>query len=331
VGQALSVEVDGAFCRTMCRMPSADQYWKENPQELAEYGTWAAGQVKSEFEHPDSHFGGRDMALTLPDHTNLGNISNREVDPNDVSNNTWQDQHKEDLVGKIDAKDEAGKLNLLNKMTQNVGGDDASDAMCGAETLLAAAVKGGGTDGIKAILASEMANAVAGKDEFAKKQIGSYQKALASGKLSVDDMHGIASELNYELRLKQVEQEQKYQKEHPEDTDFKPSTEGLSPETMQNFIKSSSTMSGYFKDGHMSIDSVDTKSADGASAANHYTLSMATADGASAVYDPFARKDGNQVIYNPLEVKNYHEHRGTDDGDRIDGKAFGGNPFSGMY
>ena len=90
-------------------------------------------------------------------------------------------------------------------------------------------------------------------------------------------------------------------------------------------------MKSYFADGRMSIDSVDAdgKTPDGAdNGGDHFVLHLANGP-ASAIYDPFARTDHHQLVFDPEEQKNYRSHEIRTD--QIDGAKFGASPFVGMY
>ncbi len=282
----------------------------------------------------------RDMAEMEPDDPAVtGNLNAKHANADAIYKEKFKLADRDQQIGELDS--DQAKLKLLNQFTQNdskVGDPDGfSSTRCGSTVLIAAAIQGGGTDGIKAIL-EQTQKGLDEKDprfDEQKKKLDALAKSMKTGDLKMSDLHALNGVLN-----DQLVQEQQKQFVNPDGTSkldengqpLEVPLMGLTTTTMKDFIAKSSTMQGYFADGHMSIDSVDAdgKTPEGAdNGADHYVLHMAGRDGGSAIYDPFARKDHNQLVFDPEEQKNYQRHEVKSD--QIDGADFDATPFMGMY
>jgi hypothetical protein len=186
---------------------------------------------------------------------------------------------------------------------------------------MAAAIHAGGKDGIRTILDAVKAGADPG-DELAKMKFKSLEAKMAAGTLDQSDLSSMNDELYLQMREQQT-------KDFAAEGHGTPPMSGLAPEQLQKFIAGNDKMKEYFKSGKYSIDSVDTDGKAGSEeAANHYVLSIGGQNN-NFVYDPQARKDGHQVVANPVDVQNYHQKEWKPD--RVDATDFGATPFDGMY
>jgi len=266
-----------------------------------------------------------------------GNIADTHADPDAIYDGTFKLADRNQQLG--DLGSEQSRLKLLDQFTQNDSkvGDPAgmSPYRCGSTTLIAAAIQGGGTDGIKAIVdqAGADLDPSAPGYEQQKKQLEQLQKSMKAGDLKMSDLHSLNGILNQQLVAAQAKKYTNPDGSPMLGDDGKPLAPlmGLSPDTLKDYIAKNPTMKGYFADGKMSIDSVDADGVTPPGAENggdHFVLHMANG-ASSAIYDPFARTDHHQLVFDPEEQKNYQRHEIHSD--QIDGADFGASPFMGMY
>ncbi len=297
---------------------------------------WFGDDVMTQTNASD-HF--REMAQSMPaDPAVTGNLNAMHADSDAIYNGTWKLADRNQKLGELDSAQ--SRLKLLDQFTQNDSkvGDPAgmSNTRCGSTVLLAAAIQGGGNDGVKAILdqATKDLDKNGPHYDEQKKQLEAMAKSMAGGDMKIADLHGLNGILNEQLIAQQAKKYTNPDGSPMLDDNGMPLAPlmGVEPDVLKNYIANNDTMKGYFADGKMSIDSVDAdgKTAPGAdNGGDHYVLHMAGDGGGSAIYDPFARKDHHQLVFNPEEQKNYA--RKEVKSDQIDGADFGANPFLGLY
>jgi len=302
-------------------LPGSQDSWDSRGQsELEKYGkdTEAVGRLAAGFGGDQIQGLARNMTgmvkTLLPGDVHGGNL---EEDYADVNAEGWAPQ--DFSVGDLSKTED--RMQILDKLTQNAEGAGVdANGRCSTTALMAAAIHAGGNDGIKTILDAVKAGADP-KDAFAKSKFKALEDKMKKGELDQNDLSGLNDELYYQLRLKQADEFKKDGYDVP--------ASGLDPRIMQEFIAGNKNMSQYFKSGKYSIDSVDTDGKGGSEAsANHYVLSIG-GENNNFVFDPQARKDGHQVVTNPVDVQNYHQKEWKPD--RIDAADFGATPFDGMY
>lgn len=305
----------------MAPLPGSQEVWdKRGQSELEKYGTdtEALARLAAGFGGEQYQGLGRNMLgmikTMLPGDVHGGNL---EEDYADVNADSFS--APEFKVGDLSKIED--RMNLLDKFTQNAeGGGVDANGRCSTTALMAAAIHAGGNDGIKTILDAVKSGADP-KDQFAKQKFKALEEKMKKGELDQSDLSSLNDELYFQLRLKQNDEFKKEGYDVP--------ASGLDPRILQQFIAGNKNMSEYFKSGKYSIDSVDTDGKGGsAEAANHYVLSIG-GENNNFIFDPQARKDGHQVVVNPVDVQNYHQKEWKDD--RIDAADFGGTPFDGMY
>lgn len=184
-----------------------------------------------------------------------------------------------DLNGKVALGSKEERLAALNSLTQNDSTGQGED-MCGATSILAASMVAGGNDGVKDLIDTMSATGKLNKSEL--KELGAIQKRIQKGEqLSMADLQAVQFQLHSTLRRQQKEQIA------GEDDG------GVDGRIIQNFI-SDPKMAKMFKDNEMGISRVDT---DGDDKGNHFVLNLGRPSSEGAmVYDPYARKGGQQVI-----------------------------------
>lgn len=179
------------------------------------------------------------------------------------------------------------RLAAINGLTQNDETGQGQDR-CGATSLLAAAMVGGGNDGVKSLIDILEGGEIS---KGSRKELDAIKKRIAKGEqLSMADIQAVQEGLHSHLRKQQKEQIA------GEDDG------GVDGKIIQNFISDNESMKKIFKDYDMSIDRIDN---DGDDKGNHFVLNLGTPrkDG-SKVYDPFARK-GGQVISDKDTLNDY--------------------------
>lgn len=180
------------------------------------------------------------------------------------------------------------RLAALNSLTQNDTTGQGED-MCGATSILAGAMVAGGNDGVKDLIATMSATGKLTKGEL--KELGGIEKRLAKGEpLSMADIQAVQFQLHSTLRRQQKEQIE------GEDEG------GVDARIIQNFI-SDPKMAKMFKDNDLGISRVDSTGDD---KGNHFVLNIGrpSSDGAK-VYDPYARKGGQQVVSDKETLQDY--------------------------
>jgi len=295
-----------------------DELWKGNSAGLEAYGdaTSGMGKVAAGWYGPEAAALAKSamplVNLPIPEHVDIGNLDKQWVSTSDIEAGNWQHDVKQDVSGLL--KDPADRLKLLNGLTQNDQYDPYSSGRCGSSVILAAAIQGGGKEGLQALM-NQVKKGIDPTDQMYGSYMKSLEKNMREGKLTMGDMDKLNGMLYTQLR---DAQNKKFEGE-----EIPP--EGLDPEVLKEFIGKNKTLKGYFQKGDMSIESVDSDGKDGA---NHFVLQMGGKD-SSFTYDPYARKDGNQLVFDAVENKNYNQ--AETHADQIDGSDFGGTAFKGMY
>ncbi len=298
------------------------EFWDKNPAQLEQFGEGTEDMARLA-----AGFGGADVQAVarnvtgatkslLPGDVHGGNLEQEYADVNDPSWNAAELDIDLNNLDKIE-----NRMNLLDGLTQNAeGGGVDANGRCATTALMAAAIHAGGKDGIRVLLDAAKSGADP-KDELAKMKFADLEQKMKDGKLNQADLSSLNDELYLQLREQQAADFKK--------NGWKVPMSGLAPEQLQKFIAGNDKMAEYFKSGKYSIDSVDTNGNAGSEeAANHYVLSIG-GENNNFVYDPQARKDGHQVVVNPVDVQNYHNKEWKPD--RVDAADFGATPFDGMY
>lgn len=305
-------------------LPGMQQSWDKRGQaELEKYGsdTEAIARLSAGFGGEYLQGVARNMTgmvkTLLPGDVHGGNL---EEDYVDVSSPSFKAPEFEVDLNNLDKVE--NRMKLLDNLTQNAeGGGIDANGRCASTTLMAAAIHAGGADGIKTIL-DALKKGADPKDQFIGSQLKSLEKKMKEGKLDQADLSMMNDELYLQLRTQQ-------EKDFKANDWGKPPTSGVAPEELEKFIQGNAKMKEYFKTGKYSIDSVDTDGKGGSDeAANHYVLSIG-GENNNFIYDPQARKDGHQVVVNPVDVQNYHQKEWKPS--RVDANDVGATPFDGMY
>jgi hypothetical protein len=244
---------------------------------------------------------------------------NLDAEYADVNDPSWSAAKLQTDVNSLDKIE--NRMKLLDGLTQNAenGGVDAN-GRCATTALMAAMIHSGGKDGIQSLIDVARAGSDP-QDEMAKMKFDDLAKKMKAGTLNQADLSGLNDELYMQMRNQQSKDFEKEGWDVP--------MSGIAPEQLQKFIAKNPKMAEVFKSGKYSIDSVDTDGKGGSEeAANHYVLSVG-GENNNFVYDPQARKDGHQVVVNPVDVQNYHQKEWK--ADRVDAADFGATPFDGMY
>ena len=306
----------------MAPLPGSQEVWDKRGQaELEKYGhdTEALARIAAGFSgDANTQALARNMMgmvkTLLPGDVHGGNL---DEDYANTQAPGWAP--KAFSVGNLD--DMGNRMNVLDQMVQNSqNGGLGAEGRCASTVLLAAAMQSGGKAGLDNMIANLERNA---SDDESRRMIQGLKARASSGDMTGEDLSAINDELYYQLRLKQNDFFEKEGMKNLVPND------GIDPRILQQYIAEDPNMAKAFKEGKLSIDSVDTDGKGGSEAsANHYVLSIG-GENNNVVYDPMARKDGHQVVVNPVDVKNYHQKEWKPD--RIDAADFGGTPFDGMY
>jgi hypothetical protein len=186
------------------------------------------------------------------------------------------------------------RLAALDRFTQNAdlaGGEEEGADRCGATTLLAGAMLGGGTGGVKLLL--DTAAASDGVDKSTKLLLDQVAKKLARGEALTDgDLHFVQEGLHQHLRSVDVQTGRAVE-----------GRTGVDGRTLAELVDGNEELRKMFVDGGLGVAKIDN---DGDDVANHFVLQIGQ-PGADdeAVYDPLARKDGHQVVTDPTRVNDY--------------------------
>jgi hypothetical protein len=187
-----------------------------------------------------------------------------------------------------------GRQAAMNKMVQNDPTDTSGDDKCGPTSILAGAILAGGTDGAKAIMADIQKNRPPGSKP--DPDIKALQERLAKGgELTMTDLHVIQGSLYDSMKSTE--------KRDPDLNDGVKNQSGLDGKTIQDFISKDPALAKMFKDNHMEIDYEDTT---GNGKGNHFVLGMRNdKSDLTGIYDPYLRKDGNQMVKDPNDIHDY--------------------------
>jgi hypothetical protein len=195
----------------------------------------------------------------------------------------------------IDVDSEAGRQATLNRMVQNVRGDEGSEHSCGPTSVLAGAMMAGGRDGLRTLI-----NDVSSHDQNGHVDAETQRLLQAVNdphhQLTQGDLNTIEGRMYASMRADQ----------HARNGDESRDIEG---EEVQRFIREDPELNRMFARSHQRIDLVDNDGErDHAGNLNpdHFVLERDDAQGhAQQIYDPWARFDGNQVITNQNVIRNY--------------------------
>jgi hypothetical protein len=174
----------------------------------------------------------------------------------------------------------------LNGFTQNQSADPKWEEMCGAHTMMASVMMGGGNEGV-----GDLAKSLANKPGLApdeKEALLAVAEAAKSGTLMRADMDMLTSTMHQ--RMKQS------------DIDDKNAGFGVTGKAMQQLGADNPAIEAAMKKGNMTPTQIDTD-ADGKT--NHWVLRMGVNTPDASVYDPFQTKTGTQVVKDPAQVARY--------------------------
>ncbi len=211
---------------------------------------------------------------------------------------------------KLDLSTPQARLAAMNQLVQNkstydddgkVKLDDTGEHTCAASSLVAAAVLGQGTDGLKKLMDGMDANAADDKARGAldKGDLGAIRTKIAKNEaLTNEDLHALQADLYHELNDKQtVGMSDDEKKKHS----------GVAPETIDAFLKNAKGMDDLMHENHMGISTIDMLG-DGHA---HAVLSIRDGGGGgdasaanTAVYDPNFRK-GGQIVTDQKDLLAY--------------------------
>lgn len=207
----------------------------------------------------------------------------------------WADKAPPESA-QLDMSTPEARLATLNHLTQNRKDTTAGEDTCAASSLVGAAIMGQGTDGIKKLmdgldnnLSKDDRARLEGKDGTLK---ALRDKIKNNEPLTQGDMHQLQMDVYMGLQdTKKAEMVKRG--ENPDMV-----TPGADPDTIKQFLQNSPDMDKMMKANHMGISTVDMNGGGQA----HAVLSVREggADGdanskATAVYDPYARKNGQMV------------------------------------
>lgn len=195
----------------------------------------------------------------------------------------------------IDLSTEDGRIAALNNMTQDHNtstGDPTSEdnAMCGATSILAGAMLGGGNDGISAIIGN-----MSGLGEGDQFFMDAVQEKLANGEaLNQDDLYNVQLALHHQLRAQQAA-----------NRTVPAGQQGVHHSEIQRYLDGNEALTNIYAENNLSLAYVDNTGADG-SAANHFVMRQTDDDGnTSRIYNPWSMADGNQVRDSAQDMVTY--------------------------
>jgi hypothetical protein len=252
----------------------------------------AQQKMFSEFwKHPSvDHLDANGQKVMEAPHTQVaGLVNGLNYDRN------WADKALPENT-KLDMSTPEARLATLNHLTQNRTDTSAGEDTCAASSLVGGAIMGGGTDGIKKLidgvdnnLSKEDRARLEGKDGT----LAALRDKLKKGEpLTQGDMHQLQQDVYMSLQdTKKAEMVKRG--ENPDSV-----TPGADPDTIAKFLQNSPAMDKMMKDNHMGVSTIDMNGGGQA----HAVLSIRApdADGDAhaksvAVYDPYARKNGQVV------------------------------------
>lgn len=190
---------------------------------------------------------------------------------------------------------EEKKLNALSKITQKMSKGVVSENKCGASCIVSAVIYSKGREGIAKL--AEIAKSQVKAPFALPSEYDSLVDKLKDTKqpLTKEDVSKLQDMVYLVLHNKQdVKWKEKYGTES--------SPGGLHTTIVKDFMSSPEMKSLIGKD--LNIRNIDFNG-DGKS--DHFVLFIGEKTSKPAVYDPWPRKDGNQVVTNPKEVETYRD------------------------
>lgn len=202
-------------------------------------------------------------------------------------------------VGNLDTKED--RLKFLQGFTQNDPKDPKSEHYCGPTALMAAAMVDKGQQGLTPMVAQMQAEAVAkaaadpnNKDSAEQvKRFQQLQDKINKNELTNSDMQFMQKNLYDQLQSIQAKQVDKDGKPIAHD-------DGINQKTMETYLSSNKGMRDAMLNNNTHLALIDS---DGDGKRNHWVLDL---QGEKAVYDPYARKDG-QVVTAADQVDDYRK------------------------
>lgn len=199
-----------------------------------------------------------------------------------------------ELVGGISSLEEK-KLNVLSKITQKMSQGFVSDNKCGASCIVSAVIYSKGKDGLSKLAETLKAKV---KEPFAlPSEYDTLVEKLKdkSQPLTKEDISKLQDMVYLVLHNEQnIKWKEKYGDES--------SPAGLHTSIVNDFMSTLGNKGLVGKD--LNIRNIDF-SGDGK--ADHFVLFINEKSSNPAVFDPWPRKNGNQIITNPKEVETYRD------------------------
>jgi hypothetical protein len=233
----------------------------------------------------------------------------------------------------VDVDSKEGREATLNKLVQQEGQngqlDPDSENKCNATAILAGALRAGGREGLTAVLND--VNKDKNGNPIPEDKMDPQTKALMekakdpNSQLTQDDLNKMKDKLYDKMRESEGDKKTEYKKDangnvvwdnsngvegepvlapgQEKDPSAQP---GVNRTTTDNFINNDPVLKKMFEDSHQRIDHINNNG--GSGAANHVVLEQDNKDGSiNNVFDPYMRKDGNQVITDPEQLKLYQD------------------------
>jgi hypothetical protein len=211
----------------------------------------------------------------------------------------------------LDLSTPEARIAAMNQLVQNqskydddgkVKLDETGERTCAASSLVAAAVLGQGTDGLKKLMDGMDANAADTKarEVLDKGDLGAIRAKIEKHEaLTNHDLHTLQADLYGELNDKQTA---------GMSDDEKKKHSGVAPETIDAFLANSKGMDDLMRENHMGISTIDMLGNGHAHAVLSIRNGGSPNGDASAtnttVYDPNFRKDG-QIVTDSKDLLAY--------------------------
>jgi hypothetical protein len=186
-----------------------------------------------------------------------------------------------------------GRQAALNRETQDNPGDKKSADECGPASVIAGAIQAGGEDGVRSVAQGTVTYDKDGNPDPESQKI---QDMLddPNHQWTRGDLHAIQSKMYQQMR---------------DSEDAKEGDEGgVKNDTVRNYIDNNPDLAQMYKDHGVEVDSINNGSTDNPN--GHFVMTQRDPNNQyaapSMVYDPYSRKDGNQVITDPKMINNYN-------------------------
>ncbi len=191
----------------------------------------------------------------------------------------------------LEGIDSENSFNILNKISQvdNLSSTEFDQSRCGASSLVGAALLNG-SQGLEHHI-----DAIWNEGFKLNEQNENDQNFLVTLKEKISEGKRITNG--------DISKLQEITHKILKSTDTSDGS-GLSPQRIIDFIRSDTNIMNDFRHIGGKITLIDN---DQDGQGNHFVLSFRDKDGSEKIYDPYPRKDGNQIISDPSVVQKYKD------------------------